>query len=119
MKARNVITVIGAAALAAITLSLNAGEPLRSPRALDNENKIVPGTVQYMSPATENHKVSGSPRSLDNQPNHVQGTGTSANLAARKCAVIGSPRQAENSTLSCCKVAKASCTAALACCRDK
>lgn len=116
MKTRNVITVIGAAALAAITLSLNAGEPLRSPRALDNENKIVPGNVQTASPVSESHKFTASPRALDHQPNHVQGTGTSANPTARKCAVIGSPRQAENSTLSCCKVAKGSSTAALACC---
>ena len=116
MKTRNIITVIGVAALAAITLSLNAGEPLRSPRALDNEIKIGPATVEKATVNTESHKSAGSPRALDNQASRIKGTGTSANLTARKCAVIGSPRQAENSTLSCCKVAKTSCTAALACC---
>ena len=119
MKTRNIIAAIGVAALAAITLSLNAGEPLRSPRASDNEIKIVPGLVQNVSSATERHKVTGSPRMLDNQANHVKGTETSANLAARKCAVIGSPRQAENSTLSCCKAAKSACAASFACCSGK
>jgi len=116
MKTRNVITVISVAVLAAITLSLNASEPLLSPRAQDNQIKIAPGTAVKASVATESHTFTGSPRALDNQPNHVKGTEASPNLTARKCAVIGSPRQAENSTLSCCKVAKTSCTAALACC---
>jgi hypothetical protein len=76
MKTRNVITAIGAAALAAITLSLNAGEPLRSPRALDNEIKIVPGRFIMES-------CHGEPQSLwlaagaRQSGNHVQGTGTS------------------------------------------
>ena len=116
MKTRNIITAIGVAALAAITLTLNAGEPLRSPRALDNETKIVPGAVEKASSATESPKFVGAPRALDNQANHIKGTADSANLTARKCAVIGSPRQAEQSTQSCCNVAKASCKAGMACC---
>jgi hypothetical protein len=117
MKTKSFLTVIGAVALVAITINLNAGEPLRSPRALDNEIKAAPAAVEKATIVTESHQFTGSPRALDHQANHGKGTLASANLTARKCAVIGSPRQAGNSTLSCCKVAKASCTAALACCK--
>jgi hypothetical protein len=117
MKTKSILTVIGAVALAAITISLNAGEPLRSPRALDNEIKAAPAAVEKAAVSTENRQFTGSPRALDHQANHVEGTVASANLTARKCAVVGSPRQAENSTLSCCKVAKSSCTTAMACCK--
>jgi hypothetical protein len=89
---------------------------LRSPRAQDNEIKIAPVTVEKATVSVESRTFVGSPRALDNQANHVKGTAVSANLTARKCAVIGSPRHAENSNLSCCNVAKASCTAGLACC---
>jgi len=116
MKTQKIITAIGVAALAAITVSLNAREPLRAPRALDNETKIAPATVEKATVNTASHKVTGSPRALDNQSNQVKVAGTSANLTARKCAVIGSPRQAEQSTQSCCNVAKASCKAGMACC---
>ena len=116
MKIRNVITTIGMATLAAINLSLNASEPLLSPRAQDSQVKIAPSTVEKTTVAPERYKFTGSPRALDAHANHVKGTGDSANLTARKCAVIGSPRQAETSTLSCCKAAKASCTAGMACC---
>ena|SRR5688572_11796185 len=119
MKTKNILTVIGAVTLTAIAINLNAGEPLRSPRALDNETTIAPAAVETATVGTESHSFTGSPRALDNQANHVNGTVVSGNLTARKCAVIGSPRQAENSTLSCCKVAKGSCTAAMACCSGK
>ncbi len=116
MKTKSILTIIGAVTLTAIAISLNASEPLRSPRAQDNEIKIVPATVEKATVGTENRRFTGSPRALDNQANHVKGTVASANLTARKCAVIGSPRHAENSNLSCCKFAKSSCAATLACC---
>lgn len=116
MKTKNILTIIGAVALTAVTLSLNAGEPLRSPRALDNEIKKVPVTVEKATVSVESQNLIGSPRALDNRANHVKGTAVSANLTARKCAVIGSPRHAENSNLSCCKVAKSACAAGMACC---
>jgi hypothetical protein len=116
MKTKSILTVIGAVALTAVTISLNAGEPLRSPRAQDNEIKSTTATVEKVTVTTESQNLIGSPRALDNQANHVKGTAVSANLTARKCAVVGSPRHAENSYLSCCKVAKSACAAGMACC---
>jgi len=107
------------AALAAITLSLNAGETLLSPRAKDTQISTAPASPGGANLATENRNFTGSPRALDHQNNVVKGVVDAPNLTARKCAVIGSPRQSENSTLSCCKVAKASCTASMACCTQK
>ncbi len=116
MKTKSILTIIGAVTLTAITISLNAGEPLRSPRAQDNETKIPPVTAEMATVNTASHGFAGSPRALDNQGNHVKGTTVSANLTARKCAVLGSPRHTENANLSCCKFAKSSCAAPLACC---
>jgi hypothetical protein len=65
MKTRNLLITIGAAALAAITLNVNASDALLSPRAANNQIKTVPGTtVVQAAPVTG---IALSPRTAANQ----------------------------------------------------
>ncbi|MSU57655.1 MAG: hypothetical protein EXS35_05655 [Pedosphaera sp.] len=106
-----ILTAISAVTLAAFTLT--AGEALLSPRAKDNQITVVPRSANGVNLATANRDQIGSPRALANENAAVGGTETASNPA--KCAVVGTPRQADMFA-SCCKVAKASCTSAKACC---
>jgi hypothetical protein len=89
MKTRILLTTIGAAVLAAITINVSAGDALLSPRAAGNQTKVVPG-VTAAQPAFTTQAV--SPRALGNQtatvvsvPNDVNST-----IACRN--MISSPK---------------------------
>jgi hypothetical protein len=111
MKNRIIITAIGVATLAAITL--NAGEVLLSPRAKDNQITVVPRAANEPNLAAANRDRLGSPRALDNQIKVVKGAESVPTTG--KGAVIGAPRQPDL-VASCCTVAKANCAPARACC---
>ncbi len=65
MKTRILLTTIGAAVLAAITINVNANDVLLSPRAAANQIKTVPGiTVAQAAPVTG---IALSPRTTANQ----------------------------------------------------
>ncbi len=110
MNARNLLILTGAAVLAAITVNLNAGDALLSPRAKDNQIRIVSGTTDAQ-PA-RNAQL-GSPRALGNQTKIVKGV-ESVNLTASKCNVVGSPKAAMAG--SCCGSADSKCAKTFACC---
>ena len=121
MKTRNIITVIGAVALTAITLNVNAAERVLSPRAKGNEIKTAPATAGELNLATENRNFLGSPRALDNVVKTLPATKDNVNLATLSRGVIASPRGAATFPKTavagaCCVAAKSCCTAKLACC---
>lgn len=121
MKTRNIITVIGAVAMTAITLNLNAAERLLSPRAKDNEINTAPAIASGRNLATENRNFLGSPRALDNVARTLPATKDGVNLATLGRGAIASPRGAETFAKpavagACCVAAKPCCTAKLACC---
>ena len=116
MKTRKIIIAFGVATLAAITINLNAGEVLLTPRQKDNQLKTVAGTNSGPNLAIENRNFLGTPRALDHQFKVVKGTNDGPNLAATLCPASGSPRHAESHKSSCCKVAPAKCSTARLCC---
>ena len=116
MKTRKIIVAFAMATLAAITINLNAGEALLTPRQKDNQLKTVAGTNSGPNLATENRDFLGTPRAFDHQVKVIKGTNDGPNLAATRCAASGSPRQAESLKGSCCKVAPAKCSVARLCC---
>ena len=71
-----------------------AGEVLLSPRAQDNQSKVVKGTDNSPNTMTRNQNITASPRTLDNQTKVAKGTDSSPNTIAGGCA-LGSPRQLE------------------------
>jgi len=73
MKTRILLTTIAATALAAITLNVNAGTTLLSPRAAGNQTKIAPGIAATQPTFTAQ---SGSPRALGNQITTVASVAT-------------------------------------------
>jgi len=74
MKNRILLTTIGVAVLATITLSASAHDIALSPRAKDNQIKVIPGvTATQSAPAT---RVALSPRSAASQ---IQTAATVAN----------------------------------------
>ena len=92
MKTRNLLMTISAAALVAITLTLNASEVLLSPRAKDTQSRIVPAVAAERNLVTE-YRSAAMLRALDNQIKTVKGA-ESVNLTASKCNLIGSPKSA-------------------------
>jgi hypothetical protein len=110
MKIRILLTTIGAAALAAITLNVNASDTLLSPRAAGNQIKVVPGiaAAQPAQPATADQAVL-SPRAAASQVATVTGTET----VTVKCSATGSPKYlatAGNAArTTCCKSTLAEC----------
>jgi hypothetical protein len=89
MKTRILLTTIGAAALAAITLNVNAGTTLLSPRAQGNQIKIVPEvTVTQPAPAAQ----SVSPRALGNQITTVASVANDVNPVMECHKMIASPK---------------------------
>ena len=71
MKTRILLTTIAAAAFAAITINVSAGEALLTPRAAGNQIKTVPGvTTAALAPATQTL----SPRAQGNQVKTVAST---------------------------------------------
>ena len=110
MKTRILLTTIGAAALAAITLNVSAGTTLLSPRAQGNQIKVAPG-IAAAQPAPAAQSV--SPRALGNQPLTIAGVANDVNPVMECHKMIASPKAiqacAEHPTAmsGCCKTAMA------------
>ncbi len=114
MKTRILLTTIGAAALAAITLNVNAGTTLLSPRDAGNQVKVAPGvTVTQPAPAVQ----SVSPRALGNQITPVAGVANDVNPVMECHKMIASPKAIQSCAANpagmsgCCKAAATSNTA--------
>jgi hypothetical protein len=93
MKIRILLTAIGAAALTAITLNVNAGDALLSPRAAGNQTKIAPTATADRNLVAENQGVAVSPRALGNQTTTVASVANDVN-PTMACArnMNGSPK---------------------------
>jgi hypothetical protein len=114
MKTRILLTAIGAAALAAITLNINAGTTLLSPRAQGAQTKVVPGvTAAQPAPAAQ----SVSPRALGNQVTTVASAANDVNPVMECHKMIASPKAIQSCAANpagmsgCCKAAAADKTA--------
>jgi hypothetical protein len=114
MKTRILLTTIGAAALAAITLNVNAGTTLLSPRAQGNQIKVAPGiTAAQPAPAAQ----SVSPRALGNQTATVASVANDVNPVMECHKMIASPKAIQACAANpagmsgCCKTAVADNTA--------
>ena len=90
MKTRILLTILAAAALTAITLNVNAGVTLLSPRAAGSQAKVVPG-VAAAQPASAIQST--SPRALGNEITAVAG-GVSEVTPAMACVsnMSGNPK---------------------------
>jgi hypothetical protein len=114
MKTRILLTTLGAAALAAITLNVNAGETLLAPRAAGNQIKAVPG-ITTAQPASAAQSV--SPRALGSQTLTVASVANDVNPAMECTKMIASPKAiqacaANPAAMSgCCKTAMVDGTA--------
>jgi hypothetical protein len=106
MKTQILLTTIGAAVLAAITLNVNAGTTLLSPRAQGNQIKVVPG-VTAAQPASAAQSI--APRALGNQTTTVNGI----EPAVTKCPAAGNPKYlatvGSSARTTCCKSTLAEC----------
>jgi hypothetical protein len=80
MKTRILLTTIGAAALAAITLNVNAGTTLLSPRAQGDQSKVA-SDIAAAQPA--NTVQTTSPRALGNQTKTGAGVANDVNPATQ------------------------------------
>lgn len=118
MKTRIFLLTIGAAVLAAITINVSAGNALLSPRAADNQTKIVPAVANEPNLAVANQGTI-SPRAAGNQVQTVSDT----EILAAKCPVIGSPKYVATAgnaaRTSCCKMTVAECPTVKDCCNAK
>jgi len=112
MKTKNLLTIIGAAALVAITINATANNTLLSPRAAVNQIQHVSG-VTVVQPA-QTTGVALSPRAAGNQIATVAGTSNGVNPASI-CAshMTGSSPKATQAcaanspaAMSCCAVAE-------------
>ena len=81
MKTRNLILIVGAAVLTAITFNANAYDPALSPRAAANQIKHISGTNNGVNLAKTTTAVALSPRATDNQIKTVGGTNNDPNVA--------------------------------------
>jgi len=110
MKTRILLTTIGAAALAAITINVSAGTTLLSPRAQDNQIKTVP-SVMAAQPAQPMpaDQAALSPRAAASQIVTAKGTET----VVVKCSATGSPKYLATvgnaAHTTCCKSTLAEC----------
>ncbi len=116
MKTRILLTIIGAATLAAITLNVSASDALLSPRATGNQINTVPG-VTAAQPAFVTQTA--TPRALGNQT--ATGKGTETTVV--KCNAIGSPKYlatvGNTARTTCCKLTLAECPMMSACSNAK
>ncbi|MEI9961180.1 MAG: hypothetical protein WDM76_08675 [Limisphaerales bacterium] len=110
MKTRILLTILGAAALAAITTNVNAGSALLSPRASSIEIKHVSGVANDPNLVSLNTGRFVSPRASSIEIKRVSGV---ASVAAAKCPVLGSPKYVElagkSARTSCCGLTVAEC----------
>jgi len=106
MKIRILLVTIGAAALAAIALNVNASDVLLSPRAAGNQIIVATG-VTAAQPAFV--AQTATPRALGNQTATVKGTETTV----VKCSAIGSPKYlataGNDARTTCCNRTLAAC----------
>ena len=106
MKTQILLTSIGAAVLAAITLNVNASDALLSPRAAANQIKTVPGaTVVQAAPATG---ITLSPRTAANQTITVASVANDVNPTIACRNMTASPKAIQ--------ACAANPTAAMPCC---
>jgi hypothetical protein len=89
MKTRILLTTNGAAALAAITLNVNASDVLLSPRAAGNQIKVAPGITEAQ-PAPASQSV--SPRALGNQTTTVASVANDVNPVMECHKMVASPK---------------------------
>ena len=111
MKTKNTLTVIGAIALFAITTTAVASDTLLSPRAKDNQIKVVADANANDANLTVVNRDSAlSPRAAENQIKHIAGMET----VAVKCPVIGSPKYLATvgnaAHMRCCNLTLAECS---------
>ena len=64
MKTRILLTVLGAAALATITLNVNAGNALLAPRALGNQTVAVASVANDVNPTIACRNMMSSPKAI-------------------------------------------------------
>jgi hypothetical protein len=89
MKIRNLLVTLSAAALAAITINVSAGEALLSPRAAGNQIKAAPG-VTAAQPSFTTQAV--SPRAAGNQITTVASVPNDVNPTIGCLGMAGSPK---------------------------
>jgi hypothetical protein len=89
MKTRILLVTISAAALAAITLSVNASDTLLTPRAAGNQIIVAPG-VAAAQPAPAAQSV--SPRALGNQTTTVASVANDVNPVMECHKMVASPK---------------------------
>jgi hypothetical protein len=110
MKIRNLLMTIGVAALAAITINVNASDALLSPRAAGNQIKVA-SDITAAQPAPEAQSV--SPRALGNQTLTVAGVANDVNPVMECHKMIASPKAIQACAANpagmsgCCKTAMA------------
>ena len=109
MKTQILLTTIGAVALAAITLNVNASDALLSPRAAANQIKTVPGTTMVQAaPVTG---IALSPRATVNQTITVAGVANDVNPTIACRNMTASPKAIQ--------ACAANPTAAMPCCAKR
>jgi hypothetical protein len=106
MKIRILVTIIGAATLAAITFQVNAGNALLTPRAAGNQIQVAPGTTEAQ-PAAAVPAI--TPRAAGNEPTTVKGV----EATPAQCPVMGTPKSqslaGSSARTSCCGQTVAAC----------
>jgi hypothetical protein len=110
MKTQILLTTIGAAALAVITLNVNAGTTFASPRAAGNHTQVAPG-ITAGRPA--NTVQTAAPRALGNQAKTVASVPNDVNPVMECHKMIASPKAIQAcaanpaNMAACCKTAGA------------
>ncbi len=79
-------------ALALVSLNVVAGEALLSPRARDNQIRVVATTDSSPNTVTQNRDAVASPRTIDNQIKTVAGTDTSPDTLTCNRKMLASPK---------------------------
>ena len=109
MKIKILLTILGAAAFAAITTNVSAADALLSPRAAGNEIKRVSGMANDQNLLAANSDTLLSPRALGNQTMPVAGT----TPLTMKCPAMGSPKDVamagKAAHMGCCNLTLAGC----------
>lgn len=117
MKTRILLTTIGVAALAAITINVNASDALLSPRAAGNQIKVAPAVADDRNLVAANQDSTVSPRSLGNQTLTVASVANDVNPVMECHKMIASPKAIQACAANpagmsgCCKPAVADNTA--------
>jgi len=81
MKTRNLLITLGAAAFAAITINVTAGNALVSPRAAGNQLQHISGVANDVNLVNTTGIVLVSPRAAGNQIATVAGQSSDVNSA--------------------------------------